>query len=89
MKCSLWITNGIAKSSRQKQKLYENVLKRCTPERKKLIKLKKTFLKWLYENLVEKFQGDARKIRCIMKELIGKCGIEKLSFPQKVVIDKV
>ena len=24
-----------------------------------------------------------------MKELIGKCGIEKLSFPQKVVIDKV
>ena len=38
MKCSLWITNGIAKSSRQKQKLYDNVLKRCTPEKKETYK---------------------------------------------------
>ena len=27
----LWITNGIAKSSKQKQKLYEKFLKHCTP----------------------------------------------------------
>ena len=35
-----------------------------------------------------KFQGDAKKTWCIMKELIGKVKIKKSSLPFKIVIDK-
>ena len=35
-----------------------------------------------------KFQGDAKKTRCIMKELIDKVKIKKSSLPFKIVIHK-
>ena len=42
----------------------------------------------VYSEKLIKFHGDANKIWCIMKELIGKSGTDKWSFPQKIVIDK-
>ena len=36
----------------------------------------------------QKFQGDAKKTPCIMKELADKSGINKSSFLHKIVIDK-
>ena len=36
----------------------------------------------------QKFQGDAKKAPCIMKELADKSGINKSSFLHKIVIDK-
>ena len=42
---SSWITKGITKSSKKKQRLYEKFLKNRTPKMKRHIKLIKTFLK--------------------------------------------
>ena len=47
-------------------------------------KSKKNF----YSAKLIKFQGDTKNIWRIMKELIGRSGIFKSSFPQKIVIDK-
>ena len=35
-----------------------------------------------------KFQGDAKKTWCVMKELVGKVKIKKSSLPFKILIDK-
>ena len=47
-------------------------------------KSKKNF----YSAKLIKFQSDTKKTWCIMKELIGKNGTDKSSFPQKIFIDK-
>ena len=85
---SPWITNGIGKSSKRKQKLYEKFLKHCTPINeanykayKKLFEtIKRKFKKRFYWKKLIKFEGDAKKTWCIMKELIGKVKIKKI-FP--------
>ena len=94
-KKSPWITNGIANLSKRKQKLYENFFKR-TPENKETYKayknlfeiIKRRSKKKFYSAKLIKFQGDTKKTWHIMKKLIGKSGIDKLSFPQKIVINK-
>ena len=48
---------------------------------KKINKMKQNL-----ENLI-KFQGDAKKTWCIMRELIGKVKINKSSLPFKIVPD--
>ena len=93
---SPWITNGIAKSSKQKQKLYEIFLKRHIPINEanykvcknmfEMIKLKSK--KWFYTQKLIKIQGNAKETWCIMKELIGKAKINKSSLPPKIVSDK-
>ena len=85
-----------AKSSKRKQKLYEKFLKRRTPENKDTYKsyknlfeiIKRKSKKNFHSAKLIKIQGDTKKTWCIMKELIGKSGIDKSFFPQKVVIDK-
>ena len=94
-KNSPWITNGIAKSSKRKQKLYEKFLKHRTQESKQIYKdyknlfeiIKRKSKKQFYSEKLMKFQGNAKKTWPIMKELIGKNKIYKSSFPQKIVID--
>ena len=94
-KNSPWITNGIAKSSKRKQKLYEKFLKHRTQESKQIYKDYKNFFeiikhkskKQFYSEKLIKFQHNAKKTWSIMKELIGKNKIYKWSFPQKIVID--
>ena len=66
---SLWITNDIAKSSKEKQKLYENFLKHHTPINKTNYKAYKNLFQmikrkrktWLYLKKLVKFQCDAEK----------------------------
>ena len=94
-KNSPWITNGIAKSSKRKQKLYEKFLKHRTQESKQIYKdyknlfeiIKRKSKKQFYSEKLIKFQGNAKKAWSIMKELIGKNKIYNSSFPQKIVID--
>ena len=92
-KNSPWITNGIAKSPKRKQKLYKNFFKRRIPEHKKTYEnlfemIKRNSEKNVYsEKLIIKLQGDTKKTWRIMKELIGKSG-DKSSFPQKIVTNK-
>ena len=90
------IANGIAKSSKRKQKLYEKFLKHLTPINEANHKayenlfetIKRKSKKRFYSEKLIKFQGDAKKTWCIMKELIGKVKIKKSSLPFKIVIDK-
>ena len=49
-----WITKGIAKSSREKQKLYKRFLKRRTPQNEQKYKN--------YENLLETIKKKAKNI---------------------------
>lgn len=44
--------------------------------------------KSFYSEKLIKFQGDAKKTQCIMKELIGKRGFDKSSFLQKIATGK-
>ena len=90
------IINGIAKSSKRKQNLYEKFLKHRTPINEANYKayknlfetIKRKSKKRFYSEKLIKFQGDAKKTWCIMKELIGKVKIKKSSLPFKIVIDK-
>ena len=94
-KNSPWITNGIAKSSKRKQKLHEKFLKHRTQESKQIYRdyqnlfeiIKRKSKKQFYSEKLIKFQGNAKKTWPIMKELIGKTKIYKSSFPQNIVID--
>ena len=89
------ITNGIAKSSKQKQNLYEKFLKHRTPINEANYKayknlfetIKRKSKKRFYSEKLIKFQGDAKKTWCLIKELIGKMKTKKPSLPFKIVID--
>ena len=66
---SHWITKGIAKSSKKKQRLYEKFLKNRTPQKEEIYKtykrlfetIKKRSKKKFYSEKLRKFKGDARK----------------------------
>ena len=83
--------------SNQKQKLYEQFLKRRTPENKETYKayknlfemIKRKSKKHLYSAKLIKFQGDTKKTWHIIKEQIGKSGIDKSPCLQKIFIDKL
>ena len=50
--------------------------------------IKRKSKKRFYSKKLIKFQGDAEKTWCIMKEYIGKVEINKSSQPPKIVTDK-
>ena len=66
---SPWITKGIAKSSKTKQKLYEKFLKHCTRETELAYKsyenlfesLKKKAKKKYYSEKISRYKNDAKK----------------------------
>ena len=72
---SPWITNGTAKSSKQKQKLYEKFLKHRRPINEANYKANKSLFetikhickKRFYSEKLIKVQDDAKKRWCIMK----------------------
>ena len=66
---SPWITKGIAKSSKKKQRLYEKFLKNRTPKNEETYKtyknlfetIKRRSKKKFYSEKLQKFKGDAKK----------------------------
>ena len=85
-KANPWITRGIAKSSKRKQKLYEKFLKNRSIQNEKIYKdYRKLFetitmkSKWIYYSEKLQFQGDAKKTRRIMKEVIENLNLFNLS----------
>ena len=50
--------------------------------------MKRKSKKRFYLEKLIKFQGDAKKTWCIMKDIIGKVKIKKSSLLFKIVIDK-
>ena len=91
---SPWITNGTAKSSKQKQKLYEKFLKHRTPINEANYKAYKNLFETIKRKSKKRFysekliQGDVNNTYSIMKEPIGKVKIKNSSLPFKIVIDK-
>ena len=95
-KANPWITKGILKSSKPKQKLYEEFLKNRSIQNEKIYKnyrklfetiTTKSKRKYYSEKLLQ-FQGDAKKTWQIMKEVIGKSKLIHSTLPRKIIINK-
>ena len=93
-KANPWITKGIAKSSKRKQKLYEKFLKNRSIQNEKIYKdyrklfetiTMKSKRKYYSEKLLQ-FQGDTKKTWLIMKEVIGKYKLIHSTLPCKTVL---
>ena len=93
---SPWITEGIAKSSKKKQRLYEKFIKNRTPKNEETYKtyknlfgtIKKTSKKKFYSEKLRKFKGDAGKTWAVMKEILGKCNTKSSTLPTKITVNK-
>ena len=94
---SPWITKGIAKSSKRKQKLYEKFLKHGTRQTELAYKsykslfesLKKKAKKKYYSEKISKYKHDAKKTWSIMKELIGKIKLKSSNLPRRITVNEV
>ena len=92
---SPWITRGIIKSSKRKQKLYLKFLRSKTYKNEKRYKnykntferIKQRSKKNHFASLLLKHQNDAKKVWQTMKEAIGKTKIKVNNFPRKIKID--
>ena len=92
-----WITKGIAKSSKKKQKLFEKYLKNRNPQNlasyktyKNLFEtIKRKSKKNYYSKKILSFKGDAKKTWKTMKDLIGKAKMNKSLFLQKIRVKKL
>ena len=92
---SPWITNGIRKSSKRKQRLYEKFLKNRNEKievqyktYKKLFEsIKKRSKKLHFSNLILKYKHNIKKTWEVVKESIGKGKFNHQSFPKKIKLD--
>ena len=93
---SPWITKGIAKPSKKKQRLYEKFLKNRTPKNEETYKtyknlfetIKRRSKKKFYSEKLQKFKGDAKKTWSVMKEILGKCTTKSSTLPTKITVNK-
>ena len=93
---SPWITKGIAKSSKKKQRLYEKFLKNRTPKNEETYEtyknlfetIKRRSKKKFYSEKLQKFKGDAKKTWSVMKEILGKCTTKSSTLPTKITVNK-
>ena len=91
-----WVTKGIKKSSKRKQKLYEKCLKNRNEKNEKLYKSYKSLFESVkrkskriyYSSKTLEFKNNAKKTWGVMKELIGKARNSESSLPIKLVIEK-
>ena len=92
---SPWITKGIKKSSKRKQKLYEKFLKKRNAFNETAYKTYKNLFEAIkrkskknhYSQKILQFKYDIKKRWNVMKEIIGKAKYSKKSnFPQKLKI---
>ena len=94
---SPWMTKGLLKSSKKKQKLYEKVLKRRTyTNEKKYKNYKKLFecvkyrsKKLYYSTRLDTYVGNAKKTWDIIKEVIGKTKLSKNDLPKRLIHEQV
>ena len=93
---SPWITKGIRKSSRKKQRLFEKFLKHKTTKTletyknyKNLFeKIKKSSKKHYYQNKLEKCKNNLKTTWKAMKEIIGKSKVFHQNLPNNLKINK-
>lgn len=93
---SPWITKGLKKSSKTKQKLYIKFLKTKKPENetnyknyKNLYeKLRKKSKKNFYSDQLKKYQNNSKQLWRIMKEITGKQKENSNSLPQTIKVNE-
>ena len=91
-----WITKGIRKSSKKKQKLYENFLKKRTKQSETEYKVYKNMLesikhkskKSCYSQKIIEYKDNAKKTWNVMKELIGKTRKSESHLPGKLLVNE-
>ncbi|XP_065658588.1 uncharacterized protein LOC136083107 [Hydra vulgaris] len=92
---SPWLSKGLKKSSKRKQRLYIKYLKKKCDKTKSeyktyaslFEKIKKTAKANYYNKLLEKCQTDSRKTWQLLNEIIGKPKINKPCFPKTIKIN--
>ena len=92
-----WITIGLRKSSKRKQRLHEKFLKKRTLDNEKIYKdyknlfekIKKCAKKNYYRNKIKLFENDIRGTWKIMKEIIGKKKCNSQILPKQILVDKI
>ena len=91
---SPWITRGLRKSSRKKQRLYKKFLKQRNSKNEEAYKmyknlfekLKKQSKKLYFQNKLNKCENDTKNTWKIMKSIIAKARVQNDSFPKSLVI---
>ena len=94
---SPWITKGIVKSSKRKQKLYEKYLKRKTPQNdliyknyKRLFETIKLKSKTNYFNeRLLKYQNNVKKTWDVIKEVIVSTKSNSHNLPKRLIVNNV
>ena len=92
---SPWITKGIKKSSKRKQRLYEKFLKNRSKKNELEYKtykslfesIKKRSKKTYFSNLITRYKNDIKKTWVVIKESIGKGRFNYQNFPKKIIIE--
>ena len=92
---SPWISKGILKSSKKKQKLYDKYLKNRTYKNEKNYKTYKNMFETVkfkskknyYNNLITKYKNNIKKTWSIMKEAIGKMKQVNNNLPRRLIIN--
>ena len=92
---SPWVTKGLSKSSKQKQKLYVKFLKHPTYAHEERYKNYKNLFEKLknkskiqhFSTLLKKHQNNSKETWKVMKDAIGKSKLLKDDFPRKLIIN--
>ena len=90
-----WMTKGLRKSSKRKQKLWDKFLKKRTSINKKthdeyknmFEKLKRKSKILYFSNKLKDAQGCVKRTWDIMKEITGKGKLKSKSLPEKITVD--
>jgi len=89
------MTNGLIKSSKQKQRLYENVLKYKTQIKENAYKNYKYLFEKIkfksehnyYSSLIKKYESNIKKTWQVIKEITGKFKIKNDNLPRHIVVN--
>ncbi|XP_065650727.1 beclin-1-like protein A [Hydra vulgaris] len=90
-----WMSNGLLKSSKRKQKLYDKYLKKKTYKNEMTYKnyknvfekTKKISKKLYYAKLLNKASGNTKKTWNVIKEVIGKNNYTRNTLPKKITVN--
>ena len=92
---SPWITRGIIKSSKRKQRLYEKYLKRKTPQNDSIYKNYKRLFETIkqkskvnyFNERLNKYQNNIKKTWDVIKEIIGSTKSSSHHLPKKLIVN--
>ena len=94
---SPWITRGIIKSSKRKQKLYEKYLKRKTPRNEGIYKDYKRLFESIkhrskrnyFSERLHKYHNNVKKTWDIIKEVIGSSKSSSHTLPSRLIVNDI